>query len=552
VTFVEVPSGSRKSVLTNPLGLSILQALLVREFPGIEVTLVDGQQLSNRAIAQRVRESSPDIVGYSVKPYSLPHLREITADLEEVDALSVFGHAVPTFAPDHMLEEFPDGIMVRHDGEYPMLGIVEHWLGRKDLHSVPGISFIDPASREVVSTQAVPFNLAEMPELDFARFYDIFRAGGEVWLEASRVCAQRCSFCVENEAARGFPRRELPDSYVEYLMRTLNRHRIWSVHFSDSDFVGRNFDRLERLLQIGGIDRIFIDTRSDEVVQAEEASPGFWKRMANLRLYQVYLGIESGAQGQRARFNKGGSPEIDKQAVAILAEAKIDVVGGFIQFDPWVTPAEVAANVRHIREIGTHVIFKPLRAMRLQRGSRLFDRAQQEGLLVGPSEDPLFWEYQFADPHIARLVALTSKWEKKTANIYQGLEALGRLSSMYLCDTNIPRGCRMNPPWIARLVSSLAKLDLQLLEQLNNVDQQAWDSSSKVLLEEHLRRFSEELGRVWRRLWPFSAVSMDDPVDTVAIDALGRFLPVAEEFLAEQGIERSVLAATPHPGSIPF
>jgi len=414
VVLVEVPSDNRKSVLTNPLGLSTIKGVLQKRFPGIDVSIVLGQQLSHKKTTAGILSRNPDIVGYSVKPYSLPNLRAIDSALRTASGrkrpLSVLGHATPTFAPKELLKDFPRAIMVRGDGEYPMAGLVRRFIEGADLREIPGISFIDRATNTLTQTKAEPFDLKEAPELDFPLFKEIYDAGGEIWLEASRVCAHRCRFCVENEAARGLPRREMPESYIEYLVRMMKKHGIGAAHFSDSDFLGQNFGRALRIASMfrsAGDLRFMFDARADEVVDAEREHHGYWKKMKEAGLTQVFVGFESMSPSQLKRYNKGTTVAQNRKAKNILLNAGIYVATGNIIFDPWLTMKELRENIAGFEDLKScfqNFSFLPLKLMhrmRLQKGSELFEEAQRDGLLTGPTEDPIFWNSRFRDPGIS-------------------------------------------------------------------------------------------------------------------------------------------------------
>ena len=552
VTLVETPYTLKKSVLTNPLGLVTLQALLTREFPGIDVSIVDGQQLSNAEVAQKIQEQGPDIVGFSAKASSLANIEDITGTLDQVGvsdkSIYVFGHSLATLAPDHMLERYPDGIMVRGDGEYPMLGLIEHFRRGLPLDRIPGLSFLDPVSGNMVTTPVRAFDLSQAPELDFALFKSIFDAGGEIWLEASRVCAHRCSYCIEHEVARGVPRREFPLSYVEYLVKMLGQHEIMSVHFSDSDFMGHNY---ERTLQVGemfreitgqhiraglhsprglALYRIFrwsIDTRADEVVRAEKKHPGFWRKLREAGLTQIFMGTDSASKTQRKRYRKGGSIRTDQEALRILFENGLDVATGFIQFDPWVTQAEIAENLRSLSQACyTLNPIKPLRRMRLQRGSELFERAREDDLMLDPiPEDPLYSGYRFQDPHMQRVADVVSRWESMTSNVYSGLEGLNRIKRAD--ESPLSKSLDMGME-----IMFLNKFEIEWLSQLNSIKPEDWNERIvEGLFKAHLAEYQ----RILSRLVGVVSATRAGARSGIVYESCDRFLEVVRGFQAEYG-----------------
>jgi radical SAM superfamily enzyme YgiQ (UPF0313 family) len=69
-------------------------------------------------------------------------------------------------------------------------------------------------------------------------------------------------------------------------------------------------------------------------------------------LKRIFLGIESGSQRVLDFLNKKTTVEMNKRALEIINRLEIDVLIGFINFDPFTTIADVKKNIKFYRETG--------------------------------------------------------------------------------------------------------------------------------------------------------------------------------------------------------
>jgi hypothetical protein len=441
VALIDLPGNIKTTLLTNSTGLAVLKGFSEASFPGIEVLLLNRQRFSRRDLVQQITEFKPDILGLSVKATCLPATHEVMNDLAKAENTAkkvVFGGATPTFAPEPMLKLYPNGIMVSQvDGEYPFKGIIEHVTYGTSLNNVPGISYFDQDSGQIIHTARKPFDLNDAPELDFTYFKKIANSGGEIWLESSRVCEHSCGFCVENASVRGFPRREFSDRFMEYQINMLVQHHIRQVHFTDSDFIGINYQRAKRIAKMfnkakKNDKKIHwgIDTTVNAVVGAEDSIPNFWGYLKSSGLNRVYLGLESLDPTQRQRLGKDSSIEVALRAIAILRKKYIPFSCGTIVFDPWLTPQELENNLSALEE---YQLFKnnikPLRSLRLQLGTRLFEKAVHEGLAIDAdlTDDLIFANYRYENSSIGKLAKIAAKWSSLISPIYSGIEVVSGL-----------------------------------------------------------------------------------------------------------------------------
>ena len=77
------------------------------------------------------------------------------------------------------------------------------------------------------------------------------------------------------------------------------------------------------------------------------------KQMKEIGFNTLYLGFESGSNRQLKRYNKGTTREENLKAIKILKRLKINIDGGFINFDPLMTFKDCLENISFLKKAKT-------------------------------------------------------------------------------------------------------------------------------------------------------------------------------------------------------
>ncbi|MFZ5479110.1 MAG: B12-binding domain-containing radical SAM protein [Myxococcota bacterium] len=228
---------------------------------------------------------------------------------------------------------------------------------------------------------------------------------GSFPVQGSRGCAWGlCSFCstAGRYGAKAWRMRGV-DSLLEELAHPAVAHDRHPVFFVDDEFFGpceEGFARADALAERLCSERRSLEFGLDCLVQSFE--PRRFERLREAGLRRVFLGLESGSQASLKIFRKGFSVTRAREVLASLAQLGIDVISGYILFQPYMSLADVRTGVDFLADDLAHDgnPGKFLSRLHPEAGTELFGRLQRDGLLTGSFPD---WGFRFADPRVGKL-----------------------------------------------------------------------------------------------------------------------------------------------------
>ncbi len=188
----------------TPLALLYLKAALVdhADIAADDITILEfNPEISAQVMAAALVASSPDLIALSCYLWNVVDLMAATADVRrgrpEVRVVAG-GPEVGPIAAD-VLARYPCvDVVVKSEGEIPMIEMVSRWRDGRDVDDVPGIWRRDAAG--VVHEHPDAVILADLNQLSSPhdRNY-IDPTGKRICVETQRGCVFRCSFCFYNK-----------------------------------------------------------------------------------------------------------------------------------------------------------------------------------------------------------------------------------------------------------------------------------------------------------------------------------------------------------------
>jgi len=387
------------------LGLAYLAACLRRA--GVQTQILDAQMLRAgvRRVVDLVAEAAPRVVGVTA---TQREARAVVAIVQGIRRklptvhIAAGGH-FPTFCHDRLLRDVPalDSV-VRGEGDLVFVGLVQRVLAGEEWHGLPGVSFRHDGA--VVSTPPGPL-VANLDSLPFAA-RDTARIAMAhddlLGVSSSRGCYGRCTFCSISSFYRlqsgSAWRARSPQNVVEEMARLAGDYGCKRFSFVDDTFVGPGLKGRERthafadeLIRRRLRCQFSLECRANDV----ERSVFLHLREAGLRV--VWLGLESGSQGQLDRFRKGTTVEDGRYAFSILRDLGIDVGVFLIMFDPDATLDECLGTLRFVASAGLlrNALGFDSRARALD-GTEVCERLREQGRLRGSYMRG--YSYSFRDP----------------------------------------------------------------------------------------------------------------------------------------------------------
>ncbi|MFZ0282751.1 MAG: radical SAM protein [Bacteroidales bacterium] len=364
---------------------------------GYEPVIIDFRD-GKEKILQLINRLKPLLVGFSVIfQYHLYEFQELINFLRKscgVTSHFTAGGQYASMRFEDLFNYIPSiDSIVRFEGEYTFLELVNHIHNGTDWRKIKGLAF-----RE---NDKIIANPLRQPETDLDRFPYPLRpplsgyALGKKFatIIAGRGCINNCSFCNNTEYIKQssfpFQRVRKPEKVVEE-MDFLFRKKDCSVFlFEDDDFpingkegdawIDRFCKELEHNKLAGKI--IWkINCRPDEIEFNR------FKLMKNHGLYLVFLGIDDGTNDGLVRLNKHMTTAQCQNGVNILKELEIGVDYGFMLFQPASTFKSVNDNLDFLRQLcgdgSTPAKFLKLRPF---FGTKIERELRKEGRLMGKS-----------------------------------------------------------------------------------------------------------------------------------------------------------------------
>ncbi|AOR22643.1 B12-binding domain-containing radical SAM protein [Clostridium taeniosporum] len=366
-----VSPSSEKVQISSMENLALAYLAASLRSKNFEVDIIDaGMYLyNNDYIVDRILNNNIKLLAISLSSaYFIKSAKELINKIRdaEIDCHITIGGYLPTSYPEILLELNVDSLLYG-EGDFSISELAERiengykWNNMKSLiYKENNKLIINESYDRIDNLDVLPF-----PERDNLKY--ILNRGGVAAVSTSRGCYGNCSFClIQSNFAKQHGQKEWTGrsgeniiDEIESLFIKYGTNEIW---FMDPNFIGpigKGSERaLEMCKEIKERDIKFtftIECRTDDVIKNKE----LLKKLVEVGLRRVFLGIESGVQECLDLYNKGVTVKENKEAVEILRDLGVSMHAGFIYYDPTTTLEEIRENIDFIREIGTKDISFP-------------------------------------------------------------------------------------------------------------------------------------------------------------------------------------------------
>lgn len=444
---ISVLAGHLESVLSLQL-----DALKV-----IDMYALDGQE-KDQALYQTVRDFRPTIIGISVPYATYSHLKNLYPKLKNLlkqygqDVLVIFGGPIPTYLPQMIIQEIDrSAVIVQGEGEEAIVEVIRNWLNRDSLEAVPNVCYSDGGQLKCQERVLVDLSTISRP---YRRHIStLAKKKAQIFTESSRGCSwAACTFCPRGlldmkgtcDEYRRFPIGRLRQDLV-----TLKDEGIQIITFADEDFLGGELlqrqqlvTSLEELTRTEKLRLCFdVSMRVQSIYCSSwneseiEQGKGLLKRLKNIGLREVSLGVESGSSTQLKRYGKQHTAGEAAKAVQVLRDLGITVEVGFIMFDPLCNLKEIEENIQFLEDNDLAALVPAWRGveLRLQLGSRyltmLGQKEKQLGLQLfqrALNPDTLTYPPFYANSEVRLVASEVRRWNSCIRPLYYPLNNLSR------------------------------------------------------------------------------------------------------------------------------
>ena len=312
-----------------PLGLAYIAAVLRQGKHSVK--MVD-MGVSTERLPSRFHDF--DLVGISSDTPRHNASIRIAQRVKEQKVPVVIGGPHVTFMDEEALRSGAVDYVVRGEGEYVMLNLVEHLSSGGNVKDVAGISYLkngdvirNPDPPLIADLDTLPLPARELLPM---RYYSVELSGRRATsIITSRGCPFNCSFCSSSELFGRKWRMREPEAIVDEVKEVKKRYNITAILFMDDNFT-LDPDRTIRICELMNHHDLNIKwwcfSRVDTIVRHEEMV----QSMADAGAQEVFIGVESPNQEVLDGYKKGITPDMSYRAIHILRKYGIRSMASFI------------------------------------------------------------------------------------------------------------------------------------------------------------------------------------------------------------------------------
>ena len=256
--------------------------------------------------------------------------------------------------PEEVLRQGTADVVVLSEGEETAPDLLPKLEKAGDLHSVPGIAFLDEEGNFVqTEPREQVTNLDAIPDppwdiLRPARYRGRMRGRKVANVLTSRGCPYQCVHCYRGPAAGTRFRKRSTEHVLEEICRLHRDHEISAFAFRDDIFT-LDRDKTRALCDRISSERLNIlwdcETRVDRV------DLDLLERMRLAGCISVDFGVESGSEEILGRLGKNTTRDQARKAFQYCRELGLSTRAFFMIGTPWETPQTVEETISFAKEL---------------------------------------------------------------------------------------------------------------------------------------------------------------------------------------------------------
>lgn len=356
------PQSTRPANRRFPLSVMAIGAVLP---PESSWTIVDGNRPGcdpftdiSTLVANRAGTADPvRVVAMSVMPgpqlaAAVPLARRLKTRHPEVQI--VWGGNFPSLYPTPVLNAPYVDWVIRGQGEYTFLQLLEVLNGSRDPKTVEGLAF-DHDGRPWIGPERKWVGPGELPPppyhaIDVADYLRPSHLGCRSGVyQASIGCPYSCNFCGVIAVYGSRERVESPERTTRHLSHLVAQHGMDSVHFYDSNFFLKEdhaVELAERMTPLGL--KWWCEARVDAMLRFSDAT---WTALRRSGLEMVFFGAESGSNEVLRKMSKRLTTEQIEDVAGRARRHGIVPEFSFVLGDPDEPERQLENTLRFIRRL---------------------------------------------------------------------------------------------------------------------------------------------------------------------------------------------------------
>lgn len=361
VLFVNPPQTASKykfmGVIAPPLGIAYMAGVLQENNIDVEILDASAEDMDFKDVEKELLKRKPNLVALTALTPTIGRALETAQVVKETlpDSIVVMGGYHPTFNFIETLEDENVDIVIRGEGEYIMLNLVQALENQSSLHDVKGIVFEDKNSKEIVVNPEAPL-IQDLDELPFPALnllpmkkYRLLDMDTHMTtMITTRGCPMQCSFC-SSAAMHGKKIRERSvENIVDEIEYLKTNYDIDTIAFMDDTFTLKKRkvmaicdEILKRNIEIMWGCTSRVDTLDEKLL----------KKMKEAGCITIFIGVESADQQQLDNMCKNTTIAKIENAFKIAHKLKIRTIASVALGMPGDTKEIMNKTVKFVHKL---------------------------------------------------------------------------------------------------------------------------------------------------------------------------------------------------------
>nr|WP_303209989.1 radical SAM protein [Methanobrevibacter smithii] len=389
VLFVNPPQTASKykfmGVIAPPLGIAYMAGVLQENNIDVEILDASAEDMDFKDVEKELLKRKPDLVALTALTPTIGRALETAQVVKETlpDSIVVMGGYHPTFNFIETLEDENVDIVIRGEGEYIMLNLVQALENQSSLHDVKGIVFEDKNSKKIVVNPEAPL-IQDLDELPFPALnllpmkkYRLLDMDTHMTtMITTRGCPMQCSFC-SSAAMHGKKIRERSvENIVDEIEYLKTNYDIDTIAFMDDTFTLKKRkvmaicdEILKRNIEIMWGCTSRVDTLDEKLL----------KKMKEAGCITIFIGVESADQQQLDNMCKNTTIAKIENAFKIAHKLKIRTIASVALGMPGDTKEIMNKTVKFVHKLKPNYAIYSLATP--YPGTRFYKEAFEKNLI---------------------------------------------------------------------------------------------------------------------------------------------------------------------------
>ncbi len=381
----------------EPMGLMYLSSALRKAGLKTKILDADIMALTIDETVEEIRVDPSRIIGISVMQRALPSVKLLVEKIRErsIDSHLCCGGFTATLSAKHILEKIPQiDSIVLGEGENTFPELVKSLINNREWRGISGTAYKGEKGIVInLPAEKPEFACLEWPSRDLLEY--CLGKTNYATILGSRGCYGVCTFCSNQSFERSSIganwRGRNPEDIVDELEHLKNEHRINVFKFNDPNMFGPGKSGKQHVIDICTqiIKRKLAPLHIMGFCRSNDISLETAKLMRFAGFERMLIGIESVNPEIIKVFKKGESLETIYQSIDIFRQVDIDIVPGFMIFNPYTTLDTLKVDLAFLEKYR----FTPT----LSKALRVFDGTPIQEIL--DNQDRLIWQSPFEGYH---------------------------------------------------------------------------------------------------------------------------------------------------------